>query len=322
MVPSGSIATMVLGLDGDDLVVVSHPPEGGDRENLGSSPLADRSVRGPERSVLATGVAARRAFDRARDEWRVLMSGALVGLGEAALALGVDYAKERHQFGVPIGSFQSIARDLADVATLVDGALLLAREAAWAEAEEDQEFASLAGMAFLFAARAAQRASNVALHVHGGYGYTLEYDIGLYYRRAKAWPLAAGRSAARGCSIWPTPCSVRSGWPDGLPARSEERRLPRGGAASSSTRTVEHEVIELAARDRNGCTTGTSSCHRRAGVDRRLVAGEYGGQEPRPVRDDRPEVTSCGWRVRPPTAWGFAHRVPDDPPCRDRGAEA
>jgi alkylation response protein AidB-like acyl-CoA dehydrogenase len=47
-------------------------------------------------------------------------------------------------------------------------------------------------MAFLFATRAARRASNVALHVHGGYGFTLEYDIQLYYRRAEAWPLGLG----------------------------------------------------------------------------------------------------------------------------------
>jgi alkylation response protein AidB-like acyl-CoA dehydrogenase len=142
--------------------------------------------------VLAEGVAARRFYEQARDEWRVLTSGALVGLGTAALGLGVGYAKERHQFGVPIGSFQSIARDLADVATLIDGARLLARQAAWARAEDDQDFHSLAGMAFLFATRAARRASNVALHVHGGYGFTLEYDIQLYYRRAQAWPLAFG----------------------------------------------------------------------------------------------------------------------------------
>ena len=52
--------------------------------------------------------------------------------------------------------------------------------------------ASLSSMAFLFATRAARRASNVALHVHGGYGFTLEYDIQLYYRRAQSWPLALG----------------------------------------------------------------------------------------------------------------------------------
>jgi alkylation response protein AidB-like acyl-CoA dehydrogenase len=192
MVPAGAIAGVVLAMDGDDLVAVqSGPPEGG-RKNLGSSPLADRSVRGTGRSVLSSGLAAAEAYRRAQDEWRVLMSGALVGIGETALTLGVEYAKDRHQFGVPIGSFQSIARDLANVATLVDGARLLAREAAWAEGESDQDFGSLASMAFLFAIRAAREATGVSLHVHGGYGFTLEYDIQLYYRRAQAWPLAIG----------------------------------------------------------------------------------------------------------------------------------
>jgi alkylation response protein AidB-like acyl-CoA dehydrogenase len=192
LVPSGSIATMVVAMESDELVVLRGSPASDAPRNLGSAPLADRRVEGPGRSVLADGGAGRRLHDQARDEWRVLTSGALVGLGEAALALGVGYAKERHQFGVPIGSFQSIARDLADVATLIDGARLLARQAAWAREEDDQDFRSLAGMAFLFATRAARRASNVALHVHGGYGFTLEYDIQLYYRRAQSWPLALG----------------------------------------------------------------------------------------------------------------------------------
>jgi alkylation response protein AidB-like acyl-CoA dehydrogenase len=192
LVPSGSVASMVIAMEADELVVLGGGPAADTPRNLGSAPLADRRVGGPGRSVLAEGDAGRHLYDQARDEWRVLTSGALVGLGEAALALGVEYAKERHQFGVPIGSFQSIARDLADVATLIDGARLLAREAAWAREEDDQDFRSLAGMAFLFATRAARRASNVSLHVHGGYGFTLEYDIQLYYRRAQSWPLALG----------------------------------------------------------------------------------------------------------------------------------
>ncbi len=126
------------------------------------------------------------------DEWRVLMAGALVGLAGAALELGVEYAKQRQQFGVPIGSFQSIAHGLADVATAVDGAQLLVREAAWAADEAEADATALARMAFLFAARAAQQATAAALHVHGGYGFTLEYDIQLYHRRAKAWPLLLG----------------------------------------------------------------------------------------------------------------------------------
>jgi alkylation response protein AidB-like acyl-CoA dehydrogenase len=200
LVPAGAIADVVLAMDADDLVVVRSQPPDGERGNLGSSPLADRSVEGAGRSVLASGIGAADTYRRAQDEWRVLMSGALVGVGEAALTLGVEYAKDRHQFGAPIGSFQSIARDLANVATLIDGARLLAREAAWAQGESDQEFGSLASMAFLFAVRAARQATGVALHVHGGYGFTLEYDIQLYYRRAQAWPLAIG-DPKRGAAV-------------------------------------------------------------------------------------------------------------------------
>jgi alkylation response protein AidB-like acyl-CoA dehydrogenase len=191
LVPSGAVAEVVVALDADDLVAVRDAP-GPTRSNLGSAPLADREVRVPDRTVLGGGELAVATYRAALDEWRVLMSGALVGVGEAALALGVEYAKDRHQFGKPIGSFQSIARDLADVATLVDGARLITREAAWAQDEAPAEYPSLARMAFLFATRAARRSSNVALHVHGGYGFTLEYDIQLYYRRAQAWPLALG----------------------------------------------------------------------------------------------------------------------------------
>ena len=194
LVPAGAVAHIVVGLDDGELVAVVAPPDGEIRSptNLGSGPIAHRSLRSGSRHVLATGARASGLAAVAVDEWRVLMAGALAGLATAALDLGVTYAKNRHQFGVPIGSFQSIARDLADAATAVEGARLLAREAAWAAAEAPGEFTALAMMAFLFAARTAQQSAGTALHVHGGYGYMLEYDIQLYYRRAKAWPLAAG----------------------------------------------------------------------------------------------------------------------------------
>ncbi len=192
LVPSGAIADIVVAMDGDQLIALTGGHAGTAPRTLGSSPVADRSVNDPGRTVLADGDIARTVHAQALDEWRVLLGGALVGLGEAALALGIEYAKNRHQFGAPIGSFQSIARDLADAATLVDGARLLTREAAWSQVDDEEHFGSLASMAFLFATRAARKASNVALHVHGGYGFTLEYDIQLYYRRAEAWPLMLG----------------------------------------------------------------------------------------------------------------------------------
>jgi alkylation response protein AidB-like acyl-CoA dehydrogenase len=193
LVPGGAAATVVVGLDGDELVVVEGDPDHPARaHDLGGVALADRSLRTGTRTVLASGAAASDAHERAVDEWRVLTAGALVGLAGAALELGVEYAKQRQQFGVPIGSFQAVAHRLADVATSVDGALLLAREAAWAADEHEADAVSLARMAFLFAARTAQATTAAALHVHGGYGFTLEYDVQLHLRRAKAWPLALG----------------------------------------------------------------------------------------------------------------------------------
>jgi alkylation response protein AidB-like acyl-CoA dehydrogenase len=193
LVPAGAVATVVAGIDDDELAVVeTEHPTADSPANLGDGPIADRSLRTGTRTVVATGARALELHDRAVDEWRVLTAGALVGLAGAALELGVEYAKQRHQFGVPIGSFQSIAHALADVATVVDGAQLLAREAAWAADETETDAKELAHMAFLFAARSAQQTTAVALHVHGGYGFTLEYDIQLYHRRAKAWPLLLG----------------------------------------------------------------------------------------------------------------------------------
>jgi alkylation response protein AidB-like acyl-CoA dehydrogenase len=192
-VPGGAVATIVVGLDGDELVAVEAEPAGRlVGHDLGRTALADRSLRIGARTVLASGDDAKALHARAVDEWRSLTAGALVGLAGAALELGVEYAKQREQFGVPIGSFQALAHRLADVATGVEGAQLLAREAAWAADEGARDAVALARMAFLFAARAAQDTSAAALHVHGGYGFTLEYDVQLYLRRAKAWPLALG----------------------------------------------------------------------------------------------------------------------------------
>jgi alkylation response protein AidB-like acyl-CoA dehydrogenase len=121
----------------------------------------------------------------------------LVGIAGAALDLGVEYAKARYQFGVPIGSFQAVQHGLADLPGMIDGARLLTHKAAWAErvgpldiddnSVEDQ--VALAAMAFVFASDVAAQATDRALHYHGGYGFAREYDIQLFYRRARGWSL-------------------------------------------------------------------------------------------------------------------------------------
>jgi alkylation response protein AidB-like acyl-CoA dehydrogenase len=187
LVPAGAIAHLVLAVDGDDLLLVATDPPGVAVPNLGSSPLAHRAVAGG--MPVATGAVARELYEGALAEWRALTAAALAGLGRGALALARDYVTERQQFGRPIGSFQSIQHTLADIAVALDGAQLLARKAAWAFDRSRADAPDLAAMAFLFAAEQAQRASERALHFHGGYGFMKEYDVQLYYRRAKGWAL-------------------------------------------------------------------------------------------------------------------------------------
>jgi len=198
LVPAGAVAEIVVALDGDRLIAVGRQP--GARPyvepspNFGSSPLADWPLDDGELTVLATGPRAVRLYQDGVSLWRLLMAAALGGLRSAALDLGVSYVKARKAFGVIIGSFQAIQHRLADVVVAGDGAQLLVYEAAWARDAAQPEATALASMAFLFGADCAFRTARECLQFHGGYGFTLEYDIQLYFRRAKAWPLALGDS--------------------------------------------------------------------------------------------------------------------------------
>ena len=191
LVSHGAVADVVVAGDGDELVMVEQDPPGTAPPSLGASALADVDTTRATRHVVGA-----QQVERVRDEWRALAGAALVGLAARALEIGVGYVQERHQFGVAIGSFQTVAHRLADVATDVDGARLLCQKAAWALETDQPEAAALARMAFLFAGDVAQRAALTSLHFHGGYGFMLEYDIQLYARRAKAWSLNGGPRAA------------------------------------------------------------------------------------------------------------------------------
>ncbi len=197
LVPSGAVVDGVLALEGESLVLYEAVPDCPPRRvsEVGSGAHAFwelGSSRAHSRRELARGAAAAAAYRLGLAEWKLLMAFSLVGLSRSALEQGARYAKERIQFGVPIGSFQAIAHPLADCATRVDGAELLCWEAAWARDVEPERFEALAAMAFVWAGQTAQRTASVSLHTHGGYGFSLEYDIQLHYRRAFAWPLLAG----------------------------------------------------------------------------------------------------------------------------------
>ena len=103
---------------------------------------------------------------------------------EKALEITVQYAKDRQQFDKPLGAFQALAHYMADAATNIDGAEVLVHEAAWARSE-GRPVAKLAPMAKLYACQAYRDVTAMAQQIFGGIGFTVEFDIQLYFRRAK-----------------------------------------------------------------------------------------------------------------------------------------
>jgi alkylation response protein AidB-like acyl-CoA dehydrogenase len=114
----------------------------------------------------------------------LLLAAQAIGGARYALDITVQYAKDREQFDKPLGAFQAIAHYLADAVTAVDGAETLVYEAAWARAN-GRSIDRLAPMAKLFACKTFRDVTAMAQQVFGGVGFTLEYDIQLYFRRAK-----------------------------------------------------------------------------------------------------------------------------------------
>jgi len=197
LVPMGAVVDAVVALEGDVVwlyeALPGRAPKRLREAGAGAHALWSLGEAGGlPRRLLARGPEAVAAYRAGCAEWKLLTAFALAGLARQALAIGAQYAKDRIQFGVPIGSFQAIAHPLADCATRVDGAELLVLEAAWTRGADPARFPALASMAFVWSAQTAQRTASASLHTHGGYGFSLEYDVQLYYRRAFAWGLAAG----------------------------------------------------------------------------------------------------------------------------------
>jgi len=123
----------------------------------------------------------------------VAKAAELVGHSQAALEMAVSYAKERVQFGRPIGSFQAIQHYCANMLTDVDGARYITYEAAWMLAE-GLDATKQAAMAKAWVGDASRRVTLLAHQIFGAVGFTMELDLHLYYRRALAGAQAFGDS--------------------------------------------------------------------------------------------------------------------------------
>jgi alkylation response protein AidB-like acyl-CoA dehydrogenase len=118
-----------------------------------------------------------------------------VGVASQALALGVEHAKSREQFGRPIGAYQAVSHKLADTYVETELARSLAYWAAWCIAEDDGQAELAASAAKTYAAEAAVAACERAIQVHGGMGFTWDHPLHRYYKRA-LWIESFDRSGA------------------------------------------------------------------------------------------------------------------------------
>ncbi|NEA65209.1 acyl-CoA dehydrogenase family protein [Streptomyces sp. SID12488] len=187
-VPFAARADLIAVLQGDGLrlytsdEVETEPVESVD----GSRRLARVHARAGGGLLLAEGpaelaVAYRRGV--------LATSALLVGLAGRMLELTVAHVRERHQFGVPVGSFQAVKHALADVELAVRFARPAVLAAGWAQSAGDPETAVRTSMAKVLASEAARKAARTAIQCHGAMGYTTEYDLHLYAKRA--WALGA-----------------------------------------------------------------------------------------------------------------------------------
>ena len=153
--------------------------------------LADARLGAPD-APAGTGWSA---WQRTMHAGAILAAAQAVGGASHALETTVEYAKTRRQFDKALAEFQAISHYLADARTELDGARLLVCEAAWAHST-GRSTERLAPMAKLFACRTYRDITAMCQQVFGGIGFTVEYDIQLYFRRAKQLQLSWWDQAA------------------------------------------------------------------------------------------------------------------------------
>ena len=157
------------------------------------SSLFLENVRVPTTNILGRAGDGLKIGLNALDTGRIGIGAQALGICQSALEAAVTYAKERQQFKKPIASFQTIQNYLADMATETDAARLLLYRAG-ALRDEGQAFGTEAAMAKLYCSTVASRVTNLALQIHGGYGYSKEYDVERYFRDAKITEIYEGTS--------------------------------------------------------------------------------------------------------------------------------
>jgi alkylation response protein AidB-like acyl-CoA dehydrogenase len=135
------------------------------------------------------------ALSKTLDQVAVCLAAEQVGGAQRCLDMSVDYAKNRIQFGRPIGSFQAIKHKCADMLLEVESSKSAAYYAGWAAAEDNDELPVVASLAKSYCSEAYFHAAAENIQIHGGIGFTWEHDAHLYFKRAKSSELLLGDAA-------------------------------------------------------------------------------------------------------------------------------
>ena len=159
----------------------------------GTTELAFQDMRVPAAQRLGEEGEGFKVAMATLDGGRIGISAQAVGIARGALEEALAYAQERQQFGRPIADFQAIQFYLADMSTELDAARLLTWKAAWTK-DQGRRYSLEAAQAKLYSSQMAQRVTNLALQIHGGYGYTKEYNVERYFRDARITEIYEGTS--------------------------------------------------------------------------------------------------------------------------------
>jgi alkylation response protein AidB-like acyl-CoA dehydrogenase len=178
-----------------DAAGIARRPLPGMDQTRRQAEIALRGVRVPTEALLGEEGRAWPLLAKTRDLAAVALAAEQVGGAQQCLDMAVDYAKERVQFGRPIGSFQAIKHKCADMLVAVESARSAAYYAGCVAAEDGEELASAASLAQATASDTYFHCAAESLQIHGGVGFTWEYDVHLYFKRARSSEILLGDAA-------------------------------------------------------------------------------------------------------------------------------
>ncbi len=157
----------------------------------GTAELGFTDVRIPKENLVGVEGAALSGTLKGLDAARLNIAMGAVGAAQAALDLSTDYARQREQFGRPIGSFQLVQKHIVDMTVRVEAARALGMRAAHA-LQAGKDVRQACSIAKLYATEAAHEVANMALQVHGGLGYSEEYPIERIFRDTRGGMIPEG----------------------------------------------------------------------------------------------------------------------------------